>query len=185
MKENVLAKRYARALFEIAKERGLLDKIYHEIDFLNKNLQSNEELQLFFSSQEMSKKEKKTTLDKMLQDRVSNVFFNFLSLLLMKNRESLFSTIAKQFGIMFDDHNKKIRAKATTAVPLDSKSFSNLKSHLDNAYSADVQISNQVDPSILGGIIVNIQGQVFDGCLQSQLHRLKSKLIAKSNSNLH
>ncbi len=183
MKENVLSKRYARALFELARERGILANIHQEIELFNENLRSSPDLRLLLSSQAISKKDKISTIEKLLQDRVSTVFFNFILLLLNKNREVLFPTIAMQFKIFYDKFNKIIHAETITAVPLDSKLTSDLKKILDNAYSGDVQINNRTDAAILGGIIVNVDGQVYDGSLQSQLARLKFQLTEKSNSH--
>ncbi|MFQ5750457.1 MAG: ATP synthase F1 subunit delta [bacterium] len=184
MKENVLARRYARALFELAKERKILTNIRHEMEFFDESIDKNQDLRLLLSSHEISKKEKIKTIEKLLQDRVSNVFFNFILLLLKKNREVLYSAIAREFGVLFDKFNKRVRAKTITAVPLDAKLIYTLKNRLDRAYSADVQIDSLTDPSILGGIIVNVEGQVFDGSLQSQLSRLRYQLTEKINSRM-
>ncbi|NIR51383.1 F0F1 ATP synthase subunit delta [candidate division KSB1 bacterium] len=182
MKENVLAKRYARALFEMAEERGILDKIHDEVRTFYQSIQSNSDLQKLIDSQEISKREKQSTVESLLQDRVSNVFLNFLFLLLKKNRESLFFRIANQLDALVDDYHQKVQAATITAVPLDSDSLAKLKNFLDKTYNADVNINNRIDPSILGGIIVEVDGEVFDGSLQSQLKRLKGQLKESSNS---
>ncbi len=176
MKENVLARRYARALFEIARERKILETISKEIQFFDENLRTNGDLRLFLHSKEISKSEKTRTLEELLQDRVSNVFFNFVLLLLKKNRESLFSTITAEFDKLVDAHNRRVRATAYSAVPLVADSLGKLKLFLDREFDADVQIESHTDPSLLGGIIVNVGGQVFNGSLQSQLDRLRAVL---------
>ncbi|MFQ5636624.1 MAG: ATP synthase F1 subunit delta [bacterium] len=184
MKENVLARRYARALFEIALEGGALDKIHTEVGAFYQALQSSDELRVIVHSQEIKRQEKQQTVAELLHKRASKLFLNFFLLLLKKNREILFETIAHEFDIIVDRHKKKIRASAITAIPLDSQALSSLKGLLDKTYSADVAIDNNTDPSILGGIIVKISGQVFDGSLESQLKRLKSKLSENTNSHV-
>lgn len=182
MKENILAKRYAKALFQLAKERRLLEKIQGEVEFLDANVTGNSELRMLIFSQEIKKSEKQKVLEKLLQDRVSNVFFNFITLLLMKNRETLFPTIALEFRKLLDRHHKKMRAAAITAEPLDETSAKALKAFLDKTFDADIQIENRLDQSILGGLIVNVEGRVFDGSVQSQLKRLREQLLESSNS---
>lgn len=177
MKETVLARRYARALFELARERDILVSIANEMASIEDNLQTDQRFRLFLYSQDLSKREKTEKMEKMLQDRVSNVFFNFLLVLLKKNRELIFSAIAKEFQALVDRHDKKTRASATTVVPLDEKSLSKLKFLLDETFKSDVRIDNEIDKSILGGIIVNIDGRLLDGSLRTQLRRLKSKLV--------
>lgn len=182
MKNTVLAKRYARALFELAVERNILETIQNEVAFFSRNLNENADFRLFLFAQDVSKKEKKETIEKLIQDRVSNVFFNFILVLLKKNREFIFPSIDREFQCFVDKHFKKINALATTAQPMDEKASSQLKVFLDKTFAADVQISNNIDPSILGGIVVNVEGHVFDGSLQNQLKRLKDDLIMNSKA---
>lgn len=181
MKENILAKRYARALFQLANEHRLLDKVHGEVEFLENGLKTSAELRQLLFSQDTKKTDKKKVFEKLLRDR-SNIFLNFMNLLLLKNREALFAIIAREFRSMYERHNKKIRAATITAEPLDAKSTKALKQFLDKTFNADVQIENRLDPAILGGLIVNVEGRVFDGSVQSQLQRLREQLLESSEA---
>ncbi|HEX9652440.1 MAG TPA: ATP synthase F1 subunit delta [bacterium] len=179
MKENILAKRYARALFQLANEHRLLDKIHGEVEFLADSIGTNSEMRRLLLSREIKKNEKKQVLEKLLQGRVSNIFYNFVTLLVQKNREALFLLIARQFGVLYDRSHKKVRVAAITAETLDRKFVKALKEFLDRKFDADVEIENRIDQSILGGLIVSVEGQVFDGSVQSQLRRLRDQLLAR------
>jgi len=183
LKDLVLARRYAKALFDIAQERNVLDNVSSEINAFSLGLQDNIRFRLFLYSQDKSVKEKTKKLEEALQDKVSNIFFNFLLVLLNKKREFIFSDIAREFRLMVDKHSKKTRASATTAIPLDEKTLSSLKSTLDKAFSLDVQLENRVDESILGGVIVNIDGKLLDASLRNQLQTLKGELLDKDRLN--
>jgi len=182
LKDTVLARRYAKALFELAIEKKILETIQNEVVFFSQSLNDNAQFGLFLFAQNVSKKQKREKIEKLIQDRVSNVFFNFVLVLLKKNREFIFPEIAKEFQYIVDKHHRKINALAITALPLDEKSSSNLKSLLDKTFDADVQIKNDIDASILGGIVVNVEGHVFDSSLQKQLARLKDDLISNSKN---
>ena len=182
MRNTVLARRYARALFELAAERNILETIRNEVAFFARNLSENQDFRHFLFAQDVTKKQKRETIEKLIQDNVSNVFFNFILVLLKKNREFIFPEIAGEFKKLLDKYHRKIQASAITAQPLETELTSKLKSLLDKNFEADVQIENVVDPSILGGIVVNIEGHIFDGSLQSQLARLKDNLITNSNN---
>lgn len=179
-----MAKRYARALFELARERGIIEKIRQEIDLFLQSLQTNPALQHFLNSQEVSRSVKKKTMERLFQDWLSNVFFNFILVLLNKNRQSIFNRIAREFEVLYDKYTKKIRASTITAIPLDEGTLSSLKESLSRAYKADVEIENKIDPDILGGIIITVDGQVLDGSLQGQLRRLKYYLTENSKSDM-
>jgi len=182
LKNTVLARRYAKALFELAVERKILDTIQNEVRSFSQSLDDNLQFRLFFFAQDVSKKQKREKIEELMQDRVSNVFFNFVLVLLKKNREFIFPEIVKEFQSIVDKYHRKINALAITAQPLDEKSSSKLKSLLDKTFDADVRIKNDIDASILGGIVVNVEGHVFDGSLQSQLARLKDDLVSNSKN---
>ncbi|MCH8957098.1 ATP synthase F1 subunit delta [candidate division KSB1 bacterium] len=182
MKNTVLARRYAKALFELAVERKILDTIQNEVRSFSQSLDDNLQFRLFFFAQDVGKKQKREKIEELMQDRVSNVFFNFVLVLLKKNREFIFPEIVKEFQSIVDKYHRKMNALAITAQPLDEKSSSKLKSLLDKTFDADVRIRNDIDASILGGIVVNVEGHVFDGSLQSQLARLKDDLVSNSKS---
>lgn len=182
MKNTVLARRYAKALFELAVERKILDTIQNEVRSFSQSLDDNLQFRLFFFAQDVSKKQKREKIEELMQDRVSNVFFNFVLVLLKKNREFIFPEIVKEFQSIVDKYHRKMNALAITAQPLDEKSSSKLKSLLDKTFDADVRIKNDIDASILGGIVVNVEGHVFDGSLQSQLARLKDDLVSNSKN---
>lgn len=184
MKENVLARRYARALFELAQEKEILDNIHREVGFFDELLKANPRLRFFLNSPEIGVRDKKKVMEKLLLDRVSNVFFNFILVLLDKNRQLIFGNIVKEFQRIFDRYRKKLRASTITAIPLDEPSESRLKQFLSDAFNSDVQIDNRIDPNILGGIIVRVDGRVFDGSLKSQLQRLKRGLAEEPNSKM-
>ena len=182
MKDTVLARRYAKALFELAVEKKILDTIQNEVVFFSQSLDDNLQFRLFLFAQNISKKQKREKIERLIKDQVSNVFFNFVLVLLKKNREFIFPEIVKEFQYFVDKHHRKINALAITTQPLDEKSSSKLKSLLDKTFDADVQIKNDIDTTILGGIVVNVEGHVFDGSLQSQLARLKDDLVSNSKN---
>jgi len=176
LKETVLAKRYAKALFEISNEKGVLERIFQELETFEQTIERNGNLRLFWYSQDINRKKKFETAEMLLSKKFSDDLFMFILLLLKKNREYLFGVIVHEFRRLVDRFLKRIHATAITAFTLDEKPLTNLKTYLDNYFHADVHIENSVNPDILGGIIVNVEGRVFDGSLHSQLMRLKQQL---------
>jgi F-type H+-transporting ATPase subunit delta len=182
LKDKVLARRYAGALFELAVEKGELDKLAAEVAFFDRLLAEHRDLRHFIFAQDVSKREKSETLQILMQDKVSPMFFNFLLVVLRKNRELVFPVIAEEFGRLVDRHNNKIHAVTTTATPMQEQLQQRLKEYLDEAFAADVVLNAEIDPEILGGIVVHIQGQIIDGSLKNQLQRLKQNLLENSKA---
>lgn len=176
MRETVLAKRYAKALFKLAAERNVVDAVLREFDDLERTLAGSRDFRYFLFSRDINRKKKSHAVAALLENNVSPEFYHFMTVLLKKNREYIFPQIADEFRKFVDKFHHKIHASAITALPMDKEALSTLKAFLDARFQGDVQIDNQIDADVLGGIIVNVDGQVFDGSLRSQLLRLREQL---------
>lgn len=181
MRQTVLAKRYAKALFELATERKILETTAREIRLFQELLQGNEDLRHFFLSPEISRERKIETLEKNFQDRFSGLFLNFLFVLLQKGRQEIFDEISLEFERLFDKHLNRVRAKAVTAIPLTPKDLEDIGDRLAKQYKATFELENQVDPEVLGGVILQIDGRVIDASLLTQLQKLKHHLVFGKN----
>jgi len=179
LRDTVLARRYAKALFDLALEKQVLDDIHKEVVTFSELLKNNQDLRLFFFAQDISHKQKANILARLLDHKVSKIFQNFMLILVRKGRASVFPTVVEELARLVDKYYKRIHAMTTTAVAIEDGLRERLKTTLDGIYGADVSISNKVDPAILGGIIVRIEGQVLDGSLYHQLQRLKKAMLEK------
>lgn len=181
MKEEILARRYAQALFEIAQERQLLEKVRTELHHFAASLEENQAFADFFRSPEHSRAVKRAAIEKVFQDRYSNVFFNFLVVVIQKGRHQTVTEIVAAFDELYDRFTRRTRALAITAVPLDSKIADDLKVRLSKSLNKQVDLENQIDPAILGGIVLNIDGKVLDGSVKQQLERLRAQFLENRN----
>jgi F-type H+-transporting ATPase subunit delta len=181
LRNRVLARRYAKALFELALERKMLDTVRKDIMSFSELLEKNPSLKHVFFGQDVDQKQKALAIEKTIQDKVSNVFFNFLLVLFKKSRSGIFPQIVTEFQMFVDRHHRKINAITTTAVPVDDKLRKELKTLLDKVFDADVQLTNEVDPAVLGGIVVSVDGQIIDASLSNQLLRLKKQFARGGN----
>jgi F-type H+-transporting ATPase subunit delta len=181
LKDIGLARRYSRALFTLALERDLVDKIHQELNDFSEILRGNQKLGLFLNAPQVDRSDKRNAIEKLFQDRFSNVFFNFLMLLIEKGRQGLIPRIVHQFEALYDAHRNRVRAVAISALPLADSELARLRRALAERLQAEVMIDNQVDPSIIGGLVVKIQGQVLDGSIRHQLGRLEEQLLDRRN----
>ncbi len=181
MKEGILAQRYAKALFSVALEKKLLEKVRGELyDFVTR-LEDSAELSYFLRSPERSRAEKRQLVERVFQDRASSIFFNFLLLLIEKGRMPLYREVQQAFGGLYDQHHRKVRALAITAMPMDKRELETLQSDLAKAMNRTLEIENRVDPAILGGIVLDIDGKILDGSVRRQLERLREVVASRRN----
>ncbi len=181
MKDTILARRYAKALFALAQERNVLDKIRSELHSFAAMLEENKEFADFFRSPENSRTAKCAAVEKIFQDRFSSLFFNFLLLIIQKGRHHAVPDVVRAFDELHDRHHRRARALAITAVPMDTKLADDLRDRLAKSMNMHIELENQVDPAILGGIVLNLDGKVLDGSVKQQLERLRQEFLGRRN----
>jgi F-type H+-transporting ATPase subunit delta len=181
MREGILAERYAKALFTVALERKLLDKVRSELHDFVTRLEGEKQLFEFMHSPENSRAAKRKVLEKGFQDRYSNIFFNFIALVADKGRSTLYRDIYAAFNELYDRHHRKARALAITAAPMDKVDLSALQTDLSKAMQLTLEIENRVDPSILGGLVLNIGGKILDASVKRQLDSLLHVMASRLN----
>jgi F-type H+-transporting ATPase subunit delta len=181
MKEQILARRYAKALFALAHERKALDKTRNELHDFLAVLEENADFANFFRSPENSRSAKLAAVEKIFQDRFSSLFFNFLLLLIHKGRHNAVPDIVSAFEELYDRHYRRSRALAITAVPMDTALAGDLRDRLAKSLNKQIELETRVDPSLLGGIVLNIDGKVLDGSVKQQLERLRAEFLGRRN----
>lgn len=176
-----MARRYARALFGLALERDLLNKIQQELAVLTEILDTNGDLRQFLYAPQVDRSDKRAALEELFQDRFSNVFFNFLMLLVEKGRQNLMAQIRREFEALYDRHRNLVRAEVFSAVPLADEQIEELRRALASRLNSEVEVDNRLDPSVIAGVVVKIDGQVLDGSIRHQLKRLGENLLDQRN----
>jgi len=181
LKSLVLARRYAKALFELAEERNSIESIARELETFQKLLAENTELRNFFLSPEAGKEQKVKFVQDNFKGQFSTLFINFLHLLIEKGRQNIIDEIVGEFGKRYDRYQNKVRASAITAIPMPEAEMQALSELLSKRFQANFEIENRVDPDILGGVVLQIDGKVLDGSIRNQLRRLRAQMLFERN----
>ena len=172
--------RYARALLKSAEEAGNIEEIFQEVNFFSKLLQENSRLRAYLITPEVEKQAKMKIISDLLQNKISDLFLNFIRLLIVKNRQGYFSEIALQFKHLYNQKMHRVKAKIISVIPLDDEILSEIKRYLSTSLKADIMLENRVDADILGGFIIDIEGKAIDASLRQQLNDLKEHLMKKA-----
>ncbi len=181
---NALVRRYSKALFKVAVEKNILEKISADLTAFNEALQANPDFHRYLRSPEISRKEKEKTVEKFFGDQLAAEFFNFIQVLLKNGRQNYFPDMVQEFYRYQDAYFNRIKVRATTAVPLSEEELTLIRSKLSKDLQKEVIIQSEIDPEILGGIRLRIDSTVFDASLKGQLLRMRSFLTeAPQNQN--
>ncbi len=176
---------YARALLGAADAAGpatlpggVLSDVADEVAALRKIFAAEPDFELFVESPRLENSTKREVLERALRGKVSDILVNFLLLLLDKSRERHLAGILAEFGRLHDEHIGLVRAAITSASALGDELVGNLRDRMAAKLGKRVEITADVDPDILGGLVVRYEGMVADGSLKTALDDMRADMLA-------
>jgi F-type H+-transporting ATPase subunit delta len=182
--QNKAAHRYARALFALARENDAVTSIRGELDDMARLLVANPELKRRLFQPLHPVRERRQVLVCVCERAGgSQTIRNFFSYLIDRRRLVAFDAIREEFGRLADESAGRIRADVRSASPLRDDQRARLVAALTRRTGKQIDLSVQVDPSLIGGAIASVSGLVFDGSLRTQLSQLRVTLT--QGQNLH
>jgi F-type H+-transporting ATPase subunit delta len=172
-----IARVYAEALFDVAKEKDKLDRIHDELDQFAAALEENRELQVFFFSPYFSSAEKREGIERAVSG-ADPEFSNFLALLVEKHRMPLIFRIRRQFERRWKEENRKLDVTVTSAIELDPKVVEKVGTEIEKQTGRSVELSSAVDEDILGGIVLQVGNMVLDASIRNRLEKLRKSIAS-------
>jgi F-type H+-transporting ATPase subunit delta len=169
---------YARSLFEVAKERGSLDGVREQLGQFSDALDETRELSTFFFSPYFSTPEKKDGLGKALVG-IDETLQNFLELLVEKHRMPAIHRIRREYDRLWERENQLLPVTITSAIELDAATVKGIGKAIGDQTGRKVQVTAQVDPDVLGGIVLRVGNSILDASIRNRLESLR-KQVAKA-----
>lgn len=178
---ELVSKRYALALFDAGRDTKKIDLFKEELDFLSNILKEQEQLMTLLSHPRINKVEKKELLDKIFKEKFSSELLNFLYILIDKRREVNILGIIEEYNKLFNDYKNIVNVVAKTAVPMEEKAKDHLSKVLGENLNKKIYLTNIIDNSIIGGVILKIENKLIDGSLKGQLESMGRSLMGVTN----
>jgi F-type H+-transporting ATPase subunit delta len=168
-----LAGRYATALFELARDEKQLEAVGASLATLRETLRDSEDFRELTSSPVISRDQATgavaATASAMRLDPITT---NFLGVLAQNRRLSQLGAIIRTFNMLASGHRGETTAEVTSAHPLSDDQVQALRQNLRTRIGRDVAVDLNVDPTILGGLVVKIGSQMIDGSIRTKLNTL-------------
>jgi len=168
-----LAGRYAIALFELAREERKLEAVGTSLATLKRALAESEDFRTLAMSPLVSRSDASraiaATATAMNLDPLTQ---NFLGVLAQNRRLAQLGNIIRAFNLLAAQHRGETTAEVTSARPLDDNQVVALKQTLRARTGRDITVDLNVDPSLLGGLVVKIGSQMIDGSIRTKLNSL-------------
>lgn len=170
-----VARVYAEALFESAKDRGKLDAIRDQLAQFADAVNGDRELQTFFFSPYFSSAEKAAALESAVTGAEPELV-NFLNLLIEKHRMPAIFRIRKAFDALWAEENKRLDVTITSAVELDADVVRHLGDEIGKQTKREIDLTTEVDEDVIGGLVVKVGNMVLDASIKSKLERLRREI---------
>ncbi len=170
------AKRYAKALFELATNQ--LDAVEKDMLLMIHTFEDNKNLAQILKDPTVSASKKLNIVKAVFENKISETSLKLIDLLGQKERLNLLPLIANAFDTLYKDKKQIKEANIVTAVPLDK----NLETIIFNKVkeltgSNEIKLKNIVNPDIIGGFILNVDDKRYDASISGKLAKIKSKLV--------
>ena len=171
-----IAEVYARALFQAAKDNDVVDRIHDELAEVDEALQEDRDLRLFFFSPYFTSDEKKEAIRKVV-DGADDRLVNFLELLAERHRMPLLPRIRRQFDALWAEEEKLLPVSVTSAVELDESLVEEIGKRIQDQTGRQVELSSNVDPDVLGGLVLRVGNMVLDASVRNRLEQLRKQVV--------
>ncbi|HVL94710.1 MAG TPA: ATP synthase F1 subunit delta [Solirubrobacteraceae bacterium] len=170
-----LATVYARSLHEAAQDADRFDVVREQIGQLADALESDRDLQVFLFSPYFSSEEKKQGLRKAVSD-ADDLVANFLELLVENHRMPALFRIRRELDRLWDEEHRMLPVEITSAVELDEQVVKRIGDRIGEQTGRTVELTAQVDPDVLGGLVVRVGNTVLDASIRHRLEQLRKQV---------
>ncbi|MBM3264363.1 MAG: ATP synthase F1 subunit delta [candidate division Zixibacteria bacterium] len=171
--------RYAAALLDAADERGALSRIRVEASGLLDIVDASPEFIEFLYDRSLMPDIKQRILSQIFEGKVDTITFNFLRLVVSKQRERFLPDILRACQALLDEREGIVNAQVTSAVPLSTDQEERLKKCLAGFTGKRIRMKTGVDASLVGGFVVQVGDTVIDSTLTTQLRRIRQALTGR------
>jgi F-type H+-transporting ATPase subunit delta len=166
---------YARSLFAAAQDADKLDVVHEQIGEITDALSEDRDLQVFFFSPSLTTEDKKEGLHKVVTD-ADELVSNFLELLIENHRMPELFKIRRELESLWDEENQLLPVTITSAVELDEKTVKQIGDQIGEQTGRKVELTSNVDPDVLGGLVIRVGNTVLDASVRHRLDQLRREV---------
>lgn len=178
MQNGSIAKRYSKALIDLAVEAGSVDKVLNELLDIKARIDGAPSLKTVMVNPSFRTEQRIAVLRELVQGlNYSDLTRRFLFLMASKNRMVAIDDVIREFHNYSDNLRGVVRVSVTTAVPLTQEQDQQLVTQIEQMTGKKAVVTHTVDPNIIGGVVTRINDLLIDGSVATQLSRMRSALL--------
>jgi F-type H+-transporting ATPase subunit delta len=171
----VVARTYARALFEAAKGHGRIDEVREELDMFATAIDEVPELRSMIRNPELDPPQKAAALEAVLAD-ADELLRNFVRVVTEKGRAPMLGEMAREYDLLVAAEEQILTVELTTAFELSDDEASAIVKQIEDASGRRVEAARTVDPDLIGGLVLKAGSLEVDSSIRGRLDRLRREL---------
>lgn len=177
MNESAIAVRYAKAIFSLAREKDVIDSLKEDMELISNVCFNSTDFNLLIETPVVKTSEKSRLISKIFENKTQQLTIDFLKLIVNNNREIFIPSITRN-TLNFIRQEKNIKsAVITTATKIDKSIIEEVETILEKELGGKVELSSQIKPDIIGGLILRIDDKQMDASVNTQLKKMKQQLL--------
>lgn len=173
MKNTIVAKRYAKALFDFALEQNIVEPVKKDIDLLLDVIRENRDFRLLLKSPIINSEKKEAVLTALFSKTMSEVTFRYLLIITRKRRENFLEGIADEFINLYQEFKNIVTTHLQTAVKIDDDIRKQIINLLHQQTGGEIQLIEEVKEELIGGFVLNYSDMKYDASIAKQIADLK------------
>ncbi len=178
---KLIASRYASALFDAGKDLDRTDLFYREILDIRGVLNYEKKLLSILDHPKISKQEKKELIDNLFEGKLSKEVFNFMYILIDKNRQGNFLEMVDEYEDLYYEDEGILRVVAITSMPMREDAQERLSKTLSDKLNKKIELTNKIDEETIGGVKLELEGKLIDGTIQGKLNSMARTFRTAAN----
>jgi len=179
MNVTLISERYAKALFELALEKKVLEEVHTDMVKLSELIRESRPLKLFLRAPVINPGKKRAVMDEILRG-FNKLTIAFINLLVAKRREAVIPEIVNQFIEQYYHYKNIIILRVTSVIPMNDELRTKLDKVMAGYTKANIEIIEEIDPSVIGGFVLAWDDKQYDASIRKQIDRM-TKGLARIN----
>ena len=180
MLDTKVARRYAKSLLDLAKEKGELEEVNNDMKLLAQVCSSNHDLRLLLGSPIISSDKKLSVLKRVFSNKISALSMSFFDVISRKGRESYLEVIAIEFTRLYKEYKGIQTAIVTSAIGLDDNLRTQVYKMVKESLNSEVELIEKVDKDLIGGFIIRVGDKQYDASISRDLRLMRQELVDTS-----
>jgi F-type H+-transporting ATPase subunit delta len=176
MSNTKISKRYAIALFEFSQEEKIVEDIYADMAYIQQLCNQSKDFVAMLKSPVIKVAKKIEIMAAVLNGKVSEVTMRFLGIISKSRREFIIPSLADQFILMYKDSKGLKEVNLFSATKLPEAVIKEIAATMEKQIHKTIEINESIDEDLIGGFIIKMDDQQFDGSIKTKLARLKNVL---------